>query len=378
MRLSRAPQTAFLLLLLAAPALLAQLGSTAPATAQLAAARSPGPSRPASQPAAESPAESNDPAGPAAKDTAPSRVLFFYIAPRSTLELEVHTVPPSSQARLEHLRDAFHAAGCAGDRMQEQTVADKHGATGSNLICTWPGAKDAGPPAAGTIVIAAHYEHDGQQGQGVLADWSGAALLPFLYSAIQGQPRENTFIFLESWTAHGAEAWLRSLSKEQRRRIRAMIDVDGLGLGPARYFTTFSFMETTPAAALHLQTELLWAAVDDGLTTPPEETSPHHWLSQDSTDPFRAKMIPTIVIHSVPPSSVHVPGSAADTASAVDGNAYFQSYRLLCTYLASLDRMARKLALDDPVWNLPHYQIPVAPEENPRVTFRSFGGVMKH
>ena len=313
-------------------------------------------------------------APPAAKPEARnsgSHVLFFYTAPRSTVEMEVHTVPPTNEARLDRLRAAFHSADCGGDRMQEQPVSDKHGAQGTNLICIWPGE-----PNAGTIVVAAHYEHEGR-GEGALADWSGAALLPFLYQAIQGQPRENTFIFLESWKNEGVQTWLRSISREERRQIRAMIDLDALGMGVTRYFTTFSFMETPPPGAEHLQTELLWAAIDEGLTKAPEETSPHHWLAVDGTDPFRAMMIPTIVIHSVPPESEHVPGSAADVASAVDGNAYFQTYHLICTYLATLDRMARKLALNDPFWKATPGKDARPDDESPRITFRNIGGWQK-
>lgn len=371
MRLRRTPLAAFFLLLLAPPALLCQSPSAPPE--QVAAVAKSAPSDPAHP--ADAPAEPSS--GPAAgKDaSAPSHVLFFYTAPRSTLEMEVHTVPPSSQDRLDHLRTAFLSVGCAGEHMQEQRVVDKHGAAGTNLICTWPAseADASGSRTAGTIVVSAHYEHEGP-GEGALADWSGAALLPFLYEAIQGQPRENEFVFLESWKAQGAEAWLRSLSKERRQHIRAMIDLDALGLGATRYFTTFSFMETPPQSSVHLQTELLWAAIDDGLTTVPEQTSPRRWLSQDSTDPFRAKVIPTIVIHSVPPASDRLPGSPGDIASAVDGNAYFQSYRLMCTYLTSLDRMAKKLDRDDPVWTTPHVQDVPAVEINPRVSFRPYGG----
>ncbi len=282
--------------------------------------------------------------------------------------MEVHTVPPTDEARLDRLRAAFHSAKCEGDNMRDQPVTPKHGPAGSNLVCIWPG--DA---TGGIIVVAAHYERDGQ-GDGALADWSGAALLPFLYEGIQGQPRQNTFVFLESYGAEGVQTWLKSVSHEERKRIRAMIDLDALGLGVTRYFTTFGFMETPPVAATHLQLSLLWAAVDDGVTKAPVETSPHRWLSIDSTSPFCALMIPTIVIHSVPPESERIPGSAADTASAVDGNAYFQSYHLVCTYLASLDRMAKKLALDDPFWKTPPPTDVRPADEAPRVGFRATQG----
>ena len=357
----RVPTTAVLLLLIA-PAILCQTDSAnqtvAKSSATLPAAKPADP--PAADPATASAAN-------AAHAVAKSRTLFFYTSPRSTVEMAVHSIPETNQQRLDRLRDNFKAADCNGSRMQEQPVPGKGGESGTNLICTWPGA------TRGTIVIVAHYEHEGK-GDGALADWSGAVLLPFLYEAIQGQPRENNYVFLEAWKRAGAEVWLKSLPKGERKNIRAVIDLDALGLGSTRFYTTFSPFETSPPGAAHLQRQLLWAAVDEGLAQPPEQTSTRHWLSVDDTDPFRAETIPTIVIHSVPPQSDRVPGSAADVASALDGNAYFQSYHLICAYLASLDRVAAKLDTQDRMWDMS--DVDVQPEsETPRVTFRSvYGG----
>jgi hypothetical protein len=355
----RLPTTAVLLLI--APAILCQstpapqnvAKSTVPAD-PVAAALSSNTALP--QPAL---------AGPDAAAASASRTLFFYTSPRSTVEMAVHTVPATSSERLARLRADFAAVDCGPGRMREQRVADRHDSTGANLLCLWPGK------SKGTIVVVAHYEHDGR-GEGALDDWSGAVLLPFLYQALQGQPRQNTYVFLECWKAAGADAWFKSLSKEDRKRILAVIDLDGLGLSYTRFFTTFSPFETVPAASTHLQTELLWAALSDGLTQAPEEASPHHWLSVDPTDPFRAMMIPSIIVHSVPPDQSRVPGSAADIASAVDGNAYFTTYHLLCAYLTSLDRVASKLESNDRMWDLSG-NLDVAPEqETPIVTFRHF------
>jgi hypothetical protein len=321
------------------------------------------------RPAAAAPAADiaqPNPGSPAKPANAASRTLFFYTSPRSMVEMEVHTIPATNKERLQRLRENFSAADCSADHMAEQKVVDKHGDAGVNLICVWPG----GSPDM--IVVAAHYEHEGQ-GQGALADWSGAALLPFLYEALQGQPRQNTYVFLESWKRDGAETWLKSLSKTDRKHIRAMIDLDALGLSYTRFFTTFSPFEIAPPGAIHLQAQLLWSAISDGLTQAPEQTSPHHWLSVDDTDPFRAQMIPTIVIHSVPSDSANVPGSAADIATAVNGNAYFQTYHLMCAYLTSLDHVAEKLDTRDPLWDTGPTE--VEPEqETPRVTFRTFSG----
>jgi hypothetical protein len=369
---SRVTTTAVLLLLVS-PAVLCQSAapsrdvakSAAPATPASAAATTlAGSAAPSATPAPAPDTALPPPPGPAADPAPKSKTLFFYTSPRSIVETEVHTVPPSDAGRLQRLRDNFSAADCGDGRMREQPVPGKHGETGTNLICTWPGQ------SPGVIVVVAHYEHVGQ-GQGALADWSGAALLPFLYQAIQGQPRENTYVFLESWRREGAEAWVKSLDKAQRKRIRAVIDLDALGLSYTRFFTTFRPFETVPVGATHLQAQLLWSALSDGLTQAPEQASPHHWLSVDPTDPFRAITVPTIVIHSVPPESAQLPGSAADVASAVNGNAYFTTYHLMCAFLTSLDHVAGKLETSDRIWETGPTD--TQPEqETPLVTFRAF------
>jgi len=359
----RVPTTAVLLLLIA-PAIACQTDPAAQTVAKSAEAlaRTKAPDPPAASNSTPAVTEAH-----AAEAVAKSRTLFFYTSPRSTVEMAVHSIPETDQQRLARLRDNFRAADCDGNRMQEQPISRKGGENGTNLICTWPGA------TRGTIVIVAHYEHEGK-GQGALADWSGAVLLPFLYEAIQGQPRENSYVFLEAWKRVGAETWLKSLPKAERRNIRAVIDLDALGLGTPRFYTTFSPFENAPPGSAHLQTQLLWAAVDDGLTQAPEQTSTRHWLSVDDTDPFRAETIPSIVIHSVPPESERVPGSADDVAAAVNGNAYFQTYHLICAYLASLDRVAAKLDTHDRIWDASG-PIDVQPEsETPRVTFRNIYG----
>lgn len=355
----RVPTTAVLLLLVS-PAVRCQTDHATPTVAKSAAAVPTAPD----PPAVPDTASPRTRAASSADAVAGSRTLFFYTSPRSTVEMAVHTIPATNEQRLDRLRENFRAADCSGNRMQEQQVPEKGGQSGTNLICTWPGA------TRGIIVVVAHYEHDGK-GQGALADWSGAILLPFLYEAIQGQPRENNYVFLEAWKRTGAQVWLKSLPKAERRHIRAVIDVDALGLGTTRFYTTFSPFETAPPGSAHLQTQLLWAAIDDGLTQAPEQTGTRHWLSVDDTDPFRAETIPSIVIHSVSPEADRMPGSADDIASAIDGNAYFQSYHLMCAYLASLDRVAAKLSTHDRIWDTSG-PVDVQPEsETPRVTFRS-------
>jgi hypothetical protein len=49
----------------------------------------------------------------------------------------------------------------------------------------------------------------------------------------------------------------------------------------------------------------------------------------------------------------------------------------MCTFLASLDRVATKLSQDDPAWSLGTRAGDRPDDGNPRVTFRDLGGVKK-
>ena len=303
-----------------------------------------------------------------------SHVLYFYTSSRQDVDAQVHAVPATNAARLAAVRSDFSTAGCAGPDLSRQPVRARHGRSGTNLICSLPAGSHAADP--GIIVVAAHYDHHGPGG-GALDDWSGAILLPFLYRSLQGQPRTNTYVFLESFGLSGARTWLRSLSTAQRKCIRAMIDLDALGLGPTRFYSTIGAFQNPPPGVAHLQTLLLWAAYSDGIHQAPRRTPPLHWLSTDITEPFRGYDIPTILVHSIPRTSSRIPGSARDLPTVIHGSDYYGSYNLICAFLVSLDHVAADLERDEPFWT----KIPTNvqyPLENPTVTFmKRSNGIMQ-
>lgn len=279
-----------------------------------------------------------------------SQSRFYYITtPRSTLDIEAHSVPATDEDRFAHLKSAFAGVGCGAEQMRiqpvrEKSVMEKSAAGAANLICTWPGDSPF------TIVVVAHYRHEGK-GEGAVENWSGAILLPYLYLAVQARPRENTFVFLESYREAGVVDYMKALTREQKGRIRAVVSVEALGVSPvARFYTPYPESRWMPASSVHLQIALLLAALADDRVPRPEADIPR-WLSVDDTQPFRYSMIPCIVIHSVPDESAALPGSRNDTAAAIDGNAYYQNYRAIAVYLLELDRVAARLKSDDPVWH---------------------------
>jgi hypothetical protein len=263
--------------------------------------------------------------------------LLYFSVPRSILSQQVRAAPASDTARFGLLRALFAELGCHKELMEEQPLHGKHGTAGKNLLCTLPGnSSDA-------IVIAAHYHLSGN-GLSAIDDWSGAVLIPFLYQALQAQQREHTYIFLESWGENGTSSWVHSLSRQRKALIQTTVELDGLGVGETRYFTPSPFHLPLGAGNIHLQDILVMAAKIDGTQRGlPQLADSSFWVRTDDTAPFRISNIPAILIHSVPVDDYHLPGSSQDTPSAIDPNAYYRSYRLLCAYLIELDIFANRL-----------------------------------
>jgi Peptidase family M28 len=286
------------------------------------------------------------PAAPAKPKASPAGSRLYYFAtPEAILSTEARTVPPKDQSRFDHLRSIFTEKGCSTDQLQIQPVDEKHHATPGNLICTWPG------DSPNTVVVLAEYQREGK-GEGAIENWSGAVLLPYLYLAIQARPRENTWVFVESAGKSGAAAWVRSLTPAQKQQIRAMIDLDSLGVSPVtRFYSPNPDSNYLSAPVVHLQMAMVLASLSDIRVPRPQSTSPLRWLPSDDTQPFRYSHIPCILIHSISVKDADLPGSSRDTADAIDTSAYYQNYRAIAVFLVALDSLAARLRTDDRIWH---------------------------
>ncbi|MFT4111671.1 M28 family peptidase [Silvibacterium sp.] len=259
--------------------------------------------------------------------------MLVWTLPQKRVDMLVHHVPKDNAIRVAQLRQTFQDFHCESTDLQEQALL-----SGPNVLCTLPGNS----PEA--IVIAAHYQV-GETGQGAVENWSGATMLPFLYHALTAQPREHTYIFAAFAGEAGAQAWMNRLTKKQRHNLTAMIALDSLGLGPAAfYLRPVENHPSTPELGLVSQLEL--AAHESGL---PEalQVVPGKWFRTDDTRQFRFKGVPSILIHSVDAAHSDLPGSADDTAAAIQSDSYYENYRLLCGFVADLDQ-APSIQQNDP------------------------------
>ncbi len=207
--------------------------------------------------------------------------------------------------------------------MSEQQVK---GSKLPNVICTLQGESDS------LIVVGAHFDHSGQ-GAGVVDNWSGAGLLPSLFESLHKELRKHTFVFVgfsdEEKGLVGSSYYVKQLKPDQTSKIRVMINLDSLGLGPTKIWLGRS--EKKLAGAL--------TGVAKSLGLPLQAIDGDQVGDEDST-PFRKRKVPAIVLHSITQETLSVLHSSKDTVSAVRMDDYYETYRLISVYLAFLDGMA--------------------------------------
>ncbi len=247
--------------------------------------------------------------------------ILYWANSKPFVESWVSQVPSADSERFSRLRAMFTGQGCT--HLEEEPVGNH---AGSNLICTLPGSDP------GTVLIVAHFEHEGK-GAGAVENWSGAAMLPLLSHALSATPRNYTFVFAALDGAKGASTFMNN-RRATRRQFRAMFALEDLGLSPSKY-CAFNW---APLQEFGLAQFLADASALVHPGAPLERTGCDR-LRIDDTRVFRQADIPALIIHSVTPSERSLPGSAADTTAAIHGDNYYESYQLLATYLAALDRV---------------------------------------
>jgi hypothetical protein len=243
------------------------------------------------------------------------KVQFTAIEKPLVLE-RMKSVPETNAARAASLKELFIGAGCNGNSLIEQTV---EGAETPNIICT------LGTGKGNTLIVGAHYERSTSL-QKSLDNWSGASLLPALYQSLREKKRDHTFIFVafadDGRDPVGAEFFASHLSNPQLNHAEAMINLDTLGFSPTKVWTAHSNKELVHSLFIMVYALKMPASQIDIAA-----------IGHKDSDPFSALHIPGITIHSLTQQTL-VTGVVP---SFRPGN-YYDTYRLLCGYLAFLDQ----------------------------------------
>lgn len=248
-------------------------------------------------------------------------ITFRQIVPE-VLEARLRTAHPKAAIRYERLRDLFLYDGCKS--LVEQAVK---GSKEPNLICSIEAAGD-NPAEAPVILVGAHMDCYG--GDGVVDNWTGAIMLPSLAQFMRESPRKHSFRFIgfaaEEKGLVGSRAYLKSLSKQERARIRAVVTMDSLGLSATKFWPNGSDPELAQYAsnvAQALNLSFVGINVDRVGTT--------------DSQTFHEAKIPTLSLHSLTPRTWMLINSPADTWKILSWKDYVDTHKLVSALLVYLD-----------------------------------------
>lgn len=237
-------------------------------------------------------------------------------SPESKAEILQRTknTPETDQQRAAQLRSWFRAAGC-GSELSEQQVS---GSDAPNIICRLRGTSEE------AFVVGAHYDH-ATSAERPMENWTSALLLPSLYQCLHARRRRHTIFFVafadNGNQPSGAEGYVNGLTDPKLKHVEAMINLDALGLSPTKVWSAHSDKELVQALVNIMYILKIPASQIDIAAA-----------GKTDSDPFLSHNIPQITIHSMTQANL-VDGVATPFRP---GN-YYDSYRLICGYLAYLD-----------------------------------------
>lgn len=240
---------------------------------------------------------------------------------RDVIALRLQRLRTKDADRETELKTMFGEAGCPTDQVEEETVKHKDP---PNVICTLPGSTNS------VIIVGAHFDH-ADEGIGAVDDWSGASLLPSLYQTLRESSRKHTFVFVgftdEEKGLVGSNFYVRHLTKEQLSAVRAVVNLECLGLTPTKVWAS------TANPELLTDLQRVTASMNANLNGVNVER-----VGDDDTQSFRDKKVPVITIHSVTQETWPILHSRRDNLAAINIDYLYESYHVLTVYLAYIDQ----------------------------------------
>jgi len=250
-----------------------------------------------------------------------SAQIHFRLQERKVVEGRLKSFSPKNGEREALIRKWFADSGCKDANLSEQAL-DRN--LPPNVICVLPGETQQ------VIVVGAHTDKVDSFGDGVVDNWTGAALLPSLLYSLSAQPRHHTLIFIgfsaEEKGLVGSRYYVNHLTSEQRAHIEGMVNFDSLGLGPTEVWASHAdkvLLHALAAVAFASKLSVVTMNVPNG-------------ASADS-ESFARYQIPRITLHSVTQQTWSILHSPFDKLTAIKMNDYYDSYKLIAEYLAYLD-----------------------------------------
>ena len=247
--------------------------------------------------------------------------------PVSTEELlsELASAPIENPDRVARLKQLYEQAGAPAESITLQEVAGRRPDDPilHNVIVTKPGETNL------VIVVGGHLDKV-PAGHGVIDDWSGACLASNLYQAIKHVPTRHTFVFMgfayEEQGLVGSRLYVDQLGDEEVKSVRAMVNLECLGVGGPFVWSNGSNDDLEAIAHQVAKQHDL-----------PLESHMIRGVGADSI-PFDRVGIPTITFDGLPLDRFELIHSDKDRFEHVDSQVYENTYALVLKYLLELDR----------------------------------------
>ena len=242
----------------------------------------------------------------------------FHPVDKSVVMQRLESAPYKNSDRQTAIEKMFAEVGC---ETKEQPLTHSKLA---NVICVLPGE------TSDEIVVGGHVDHV-DKGKGIVDDWSGSSLLPTLYESLKTLSRRHTIVFVgftdEEIGLVGSKYYANQLSTEDRSRVKAMVNLECLGMDKTKVWATHSdkpLLDMLAAVASAMKYELSAVNVEK--------------VGTADSESFVAVNIPRITIHTVTQENLGVLHSINDNMKAVHADDYYENYMLIAGYLASIDR----------------------------------------
>jgi VWFA-related protein len=271
--------------------------------------------------------------------------LTFLRVDKAIVEQRLKKLPKTPIDRLHMLRAEFVKAGCP--QVREQHFV---GEQLPNVLCTVPGKAKGG-----TILVSVPIEYK-NEGDDAVVGWAGLLTLPMLAEAINSTQHQSTYV-LAAFAGNdrgvsGVKWYLQQLTPVERQKLRGVVALSKIGRGPVKYALPWAekrkSLETVygqPVTFKPLQerdkspiTRMLEVAADAlKFKEMPEE---YDDIERNEAEIINEEKIPAITVHSMAFRTLpRVGGSTIQMQqTALDLDAYYDTYTLLSVYALLLDR----------------------------------------
>jgi Zn-dependent M28 family amino/carboxypeptidase len=224
----------------------------------------------------------------------------------------------NNKEREAALRKLFEEPGCP-----DLVAQAPKGLSRPNVLCTLSGDEKA------TIVVGGHYDKVPQR-EGIIDNWSGAALLPSLFESLRQAPQHLTFVFAgfsgEEEGLRGSRAFVKLMNAQDKTNLKAVVNIDCVGLGPTKIEVEQSDRKLVDAAARMARAMKLPI---DGVNV--------GRVGMSDAASFRQIKVPTLDFHSLTQETLPFINSSRDSARVLRPSNYADSSQLIGAFLAYVD-----------------------------------------